>query len=189
MNERQSSRRPVRWTAHCTAHCTVRWTFHDGQKRHRQRRDAAVALALVLVLILAVGTFSISIGRGEVNVRRQEQQRQRTLVLQSAIESVVEMGTRPDTPIRLPLNDSFTDWVMVEIVDQTGSPEAKSPETGSPETGSPETGSIVTNDDNLNLADADTDAARKTSAGYYRATIVRGGVAGDPMVRRFDSLP
>lgn len=182
MNERQSSRRPVRWTAHWTAHRT----FHDGQKRHRQRRDAAVALALVLVLILAVGTFSISIGRGEVNVRWQEQQRQRTLVLQSAIESVVEMGTRPDTPIRLPLNDSFTDWVMVEIVDQTGSPEAKSPETGSSETGS-----LVTNDDDFNLADTDTttDAARKTSAGYYRATIVRGGVAGDPMVRRFDSLP
>lgn len=175
MNERQSFRRSVRWTAHCTA----RWTFHDGRKRHGQRRDAAVALALVLVLILAVGTFSISIGRGEVNVRRQEQQRQRTLVLQSAIESVVEMGTRPDTPIRLPLNDSFTDWVVVEIVDQTGSPEAKSPETSS----------LVTNDDDLNLADADSDAARETSAGFYRATIVRGGVAGDPMVRRFDSLP
>lgn len=177
MNVRQLSRRPVRWTAHWTVHRT----FHDGQKRHRQRRDAAVALALVLVLILAVGTFSISIGRGEVNVRRQEQQRQRSLVLQSAIESVVEMGTRPDAPIRLPLNDSFTDWVMVEIVDQTGSPKTKSPETSS----------IVTNDDDLNLADTDTttDAARKTSAGYYRATIVRGGVAGDPMVRRFDSLP
>lgn len=83
-------------------------------------RAGSVSLMLVLVLVFMVGAFAVSLSGRAAQQRRAETQHQSVAVLESAIVTARQANIAGDIQLRLPLDETGGEWVIVERISQQG---------------------------------------------------------------------